>query len=277
MTIALGFFYSEGVLVCADSQITAGYSKIDAQKTGRFSASWGSVIAAFEGNADNAAAAFHECDHLKETEEFRKDPVQAMRELLERRYKNNVLDHPDYASGNYCYSLLLGIFLSGMPDAKTRLYKTRECFLRPLTAFECMGVGEQFGRDTAKNLYTYKMGHKRAVFLAAYVLSHVSARSQYVGDKFVVQVLNHDGTFLDTSALERIAIHANNVGNWFVQECQRFLVLHAGGDIANFSRLLMILDSRATHIRALWDAIEAGESNPQSTKVDPSRLPPWPE
>jgi 20S proteasome alpha/beta subunit len=276
MTIALGFLYSGGVLVCADNQFTAGAAKLEGQKTSAFSASWGNVICAFAGNADYAAAAFMECEHLKETKDFKKDPVQALREVLERRYKSNVFGHPDYATGDYWYSLLIGIHQNGKPNPS--LYKTADGTLRPLSACECIGIGEQFGRDVAKLLYSFKMDHARAVFTASYVLSHASARAQYVGDKFMFRGLNRDGSFIDNSErLELLALHAHNAGNWFVQECQRFFVLHAFGDAKSYARLSEILDTRTAFIRGLWNDLESGRQGLESPTVDPSRLPPWPE
>jgi 20S proteasome alpha/beta subunit len=269
MTIALGFFYDKGVLVCADSQFTIGTAKLDGQKTGRFSASWGTVVAAIEGNGDYASAAFNECIHLKESESFRKDPIQAMRELLETRYKNNVWAHPDYASQNYDYSFLFGIYLNGAAGA--RLYKTNDGVLRPLTAFECIGCGEQFGRDVAKLVYRYRMTHESAVFSAAYVLSHANERSQFVGGQFRFLILKHDGSVIEepeSHKFEAVAFHAANVGNWFIQECQRFLVMHADGDSSYFSDLLKALNSRAGYVHQLKVAIESGSKDPRSTTVD---------
>ncbi len=277
MTIALGFFYSDGVLVGADNQFTVGAAKISGQKTDRLSASWGTVVASFAGNSDYAAATFAECKHLKETKAFKEDQIQAMRNVLELRYKNNVFEHPRYKSGEYDYSFLFGVHLKkGSPGA--RLYKTTEGVMRPLSTFDCIGSGDLFGIDLMHSMYSYQMNHKRAVFFAAYVLSHASMRAQYVGDKFAFQVLTHDGSILDgpfCADMEQIAFHANNVGNWFVQECQRFLMLHSSGDIVKFAKNLTALDARATYIRTLWDDLAVSPPGHPPTTIDPSRLPPW--
>ena len=124
------------------------------------------------------------------------------------------------------------------------------------------------------------MTHARAAFLANYILSHVKSRAQYTGGKSSIEILQHDGKDLEQAeheTLELSAIHAENVGNWFIQECQRFLVLHAPNDKNEFDRLVDILGKRVQYLREVWESMIAARSGLESTKPDSSTLPPWPE
>ncbi|SPE38805.1 hypothetical protein SBA6_950028 [Candidatus Sulfopaludibacter sp. SbA6] len=145
MTIAAGLLCSEGVLVCADSQVTVGTAKLDGSKVGVFETSWGQVIGSFAGNVDYAAAAFQMIERHADSTEVKSSPIDGIETLLSSRYRSHVWEHPQQDSGDYDYSLFLGIRLN--EENHARLYRTTETILREVRSFDCAGSGEEFGRD----------------------------------------------------------------------------------------------------------------------------------
>jgi 20S proteasome alpha/beta subunit len=279
MTIAAGFVYSEGVLVCADSQMTVGAAKVDGSKVGKFETSWGQIIASFAGNVDYAAAAFQALERAGESEKIKDEPIDGIECFLSARYETHVFGHPQQKSGDYDYSLFLGIRLNAHKTA--RLYRTSETILREVKSFDCAGSGEDFGRDVLRLLHSPDLSIERAVALASYMLSHTKDRIQYCGGQSMVRMLRHDGSSLDNTEdlrLAQLSRHIEISGNWFVWESQKFLMRHALGDMEQFARTLTVLDSRATFIRNIWEeAIQSGRVDRRSTIPDQSNLPPWPE
>jgi 20S proteasome alpha/beta subunit len=276
MTIAAGFLYSGGVLLCADSQFTVGPSKIDGLKVGHFDASWGKVVCALVGNVDYAAAAFQACEREKEKIKTKRDPRAAIEETLSAFYERHVFGHPSYEDGDVEYSLFLGIRQNGQP---AKLYRTQETVFRELKAFDCAGSGEDVARDLLRPLYRSGMSRSQAVALASYVVSHAKHHVQYCGGPTLIRALDNDGNVeeMDAGALQDLAFHMEKVGCWFVCEAQKFMLGHWSGDDETFRKRLEILNERAVHIRSVWNSMPSVRLDHQSTIPDQTAQTPWPE
>jgi 20S proteasome alpha/beta subunit len=276
MTIAAGFFYADGVLVCADSQFTVGASKIDGLKVGHFDASWGQVVCSFAGNVDYAAAAFQACERECEEPKTKTDPRAAFEEILSSFYERHVFAHPKSGRDDTGYSLFLGIRLN---HGKAKLYRTQETVLRELRAFDCAGSGEDSVRDLLRFLYRGGMSRTSAVALASYTLSHAKNHIQYCGGPTVIRALDNHGNIDEVSAgkLEDLAVHMERVGCWFVSEAQKFMLGHWLGDDEVFKKRLEILNQRALRMRAAWESMPSIRSGPQLTTLDQIDPQPWPE
>jgi 20S proteasome alpha/beta subunit len=276
MTIAAGLLTTDGVLVCADRQITAGASKLEGNKIGHFEASWSSVIAAFAGNVAYAATAFQACECAKESANIKRNPIQGLNGLLAKRYREHVFTHPLYKSGDCDFSIIFGIRLK--KEKRARLYVTTDTEFREIKSFECVGAGEDAGRNLLKYIYNPRYDLRRGVAVASYAISHVADRVQFCGGAPNMGFIRHDGV-ADVAfqhELELIALHLANVGNWFAWESQKFLMNHLFGDMRKFSSLVDV-NTRAVYIRSCWEDFATGKADLQSTRLDQSRLPPWPE
>lgn len=276
MTIAAGFLYADGVMLCADSQMTVGSSKLDGMKVGRFDASWGQVASTFAGNVDFAAAAFQQCERECESADVTDLPVVGLAEVLEDFYRRHVFEHPQFESGEYDYSLLLAIRLNGESHAK--LYRAEQTIFREIKSFDCIGSGEDYGREIVSLLHDPNLTRSRAVALAAYMLGHVKKHAQYCGGKSVILALQHTGQLdpLETTEVTELANHMENVAAWFVWQAQQFILGHTFGDEAAFERRLEILGTRAKHARYLWESRPEAQSDPQHAQRIPIEMPPWP-
>ena len=144
MTIALGFVYSDGVMLGADSQFTVGSSKVEGLKVGHFEASWGKVAVTFAGNVDYATAAFQKCERAAELSDTRSAPLDAIEEILSDFYKEHIFAHPGYQSGgDFDYSMMLAIKLDKERNAK--LYRTQDTILREVRSFDSVWAPYSFG------------------------------------------------------------------------------------------------------------------------------------
>jgi 20S proteasome alpha/beta subunit len=276
MTIAAAFVTTEGVLLCTDQQITAGASKLEGNKIANFEATWGNVVMAFAGNVDQAAGAFQFCERVRES--VKADPIQGLDDILAQRYRDHVFAHPKYATGFYDYVLFVAIQLRG--GDRARLYRATDAEFREIVTFDCAGAGEDAARDLLRYLYSTNGDFKWGVALAAYVVSHVGQRVQYCGGHPAVGLLRHDGRVdpEQIKALHRLSLHIENVGNWFVWECQKFLLHHALGTPDRFGRCEEALTVRAERVRGLWDSLKTLDPTcPEVPTPDQSPLPPWPE
>jgi ATP-dependent protease HslVU (ClpYQ) peptidase subunit len=257
MTIAAGFVFGDGVLLCADSQFTVGGSKLDGMKLGNFEASWGQVMVAFAGDVDFAAAAFQQFERERESDEAKADPIGAMADTFEDFYRRHVLERPGDDNAEFEYSLLLAVRLRF--DGIVRLYRTYETILREIKSFDCAGSGDDFARDILGHLHKNECKQNYAVALASYTLAHIKANVQYCGGKSVIFALLHNGKIsnLSSDELEYAAIQMERVSCWFIWEAQKFMLGHTFGDGEEFKKRLEILVTRAKWIREV--CLQAGK------------------
>ena len=280
MTIALGFPYDNGVIVAADSQFTSGDAKIYGQKTGTIEASWGQAIVAFAGNVNLAAGAFQECERNKEDSQFKGSPVDGFGHFFYRHYQDHVFPKSKEDRDDFNYSLLLGVHLNGQP--KSSMYRVSDGALRQIDNFECVGIGDVFGRSALASLPTKHVDHSQAISVCSYALSYAKERAEFCGGPSCFKIIEHDGKVVfpeDYQLLADRAAHAEYVGNWFIQECERFLIFHNDGDMRGFTEMMKLLEARMIHMRNVWDSRSARAGLPSrlSPKPDSSHLPPWPE
>jgi 20S proteasome alpha/beta subunit len=279
MTIAAGFCYSGGVLVCADSQFTIGTSKVDGLKAGGFTASWGEVVAAFAGNATYASGLFHQWRRQKEYEDFKKSPVDALAARFYDHYQKHVHGHPEYKdkSAELDYAMFVGVRTG---QQTPQLFIMDRGDIRDVGTFNCAGSGEEWARTVLRYLHSTSLSTDQAVCLASYILAHTKHRAQYVGGRSSILLLTSE-TGIDVGKVEwlnSLALHTEYVGNWFAVECERFLLHHAlARGMPEFAHLSNLLQARMTRLYSLWESKAAIRADAQSSTDDWSGLPPWPE
>lgn len=276
MTIAAGFCFNGGVLLCSDSQFTIGNAKIDGMKIGRMEGSWGQALAVCAGNVDYATAAFQECQRRQEYKDFKDDPIAILATTLEDYYRRNVWQNPYLSSGGIDFDMLWAVRLKH--DSRARLYRLHETAFRELGAFDCIGAGEDIARDIASFMHHANMPVEYAVGLAGYCISLAKRKAAFCGGKTIVRLLMNGETLDETlnDKLERLLFHMENMSGWFMWQSQKFLMGHFLSDDATFDRQIDVFKSRLEHLRNGWKTIEAGQSDPLAPKADQTDLPPWP-
>jgi 20S proteasome alpha/beta subunit len=193
MTIAAGFVYKDGVLLCADTQQEGGAIKFDRPKIGLFECPGGKVAFALAGNVQFAMSAIQKCaDGLKVTEP--QNTITTLEAILEHEYRRHVYDHPRYKEDDALgYSFLICFWPSG--SEATSLFVTHEhaldsCFER----FDAVGSGLELAYILARPFIYHLMSEEDALILAAYVLARVKSAIPGCGGDSQFVVLRNDGT-----------------------------------------------------------------------------------
>lgn len=169
MTIAAGFIVQEGILICADTQITGG-AKTNKPKIQPFTLNDGTLlIFALAGHPDYGQMGIE--DSLEAIEGIPPDKRSPTRIKLAIRNVlvdiNRVIDSsPEREQDAFRFDLLIA--LHRQPDPP-RLYITRRTSIRRVNSRECIGIGEY--------LAEYLLGHhersasmKKTLILATQML-----------------------------------------------------------------------------------------------------------
>jgi hypothetical protein len=157
-TIAAGFCYQSGVLLCADTLHEGWTYKIHETKIRNFAYDGGRVAFTFAGQTDLAITAIQKCQQsLESTKPLSGDVIVDIEKILDRAYRKSVLSHPDHASLHY-YLLIAVQPLGG--DAV--LYRTNRTSIRKLDSYGCIGIGDALTHALIRHLFTiarYRLGH----------------------------------------------------------------------------------------------------------------------
>jgi hypothetical protein len=120
MTIAAGFVYQKGILLCADTLMGGQAMSLHESKIMGYSFSDGLVLFAFAGAVDLAEAAIQQCEAPLENHvgkpRSHSQIANVIRSVLAREYKANVLDSAlmhthDYSVIAAIYSKVDGVSL----------------------------------------------------------------------------------------------------------------------------------------------------------------------
>jgi 20S proteasome alpha/beta subunit len=255
MTIAVGFLHRDGVLLAGDTEHGA-YTKFHESKLRHVICEDGKAIFAYAGNARAAWAAIDQCER-KLNEAGRSTGIRATIEAaLDRRYRRDVLSHPDYNDENVYYRLLIGIQSRG---AKAEFYATQRNALYPVTAYDCIGIGEFLTRSLILQDYQQHPTEREALHLAAYVLAVAKTSVKDCGGASLFMSLRNDGSlasFWDNPPLYNDpGVHAiEQHHRAFMGLCRSLFLQHVdpNANDEDFSRNLAVFGDHMMRMRQEW-------------------------
>jgi 20S proteasome alpha/beta subunit len=164
MTIAAGFYVSDGVLLCADTQLTIpGYLKYPESKIRVWTGQGEVAFFAFAGDADFSTMAInHFTSILQKTTKDggRREAIESECRIL----------YETYASLPPQDSFVLQMLLALQTKHSVQLSKISGPSFTKVTEFECIGSGAYLARAIASELYSPRMSLKEATPMAAYIL-----------------------------------------------------------------------------------------------------------
>jgi 20S proteasome alpha/beta subunit len=247
VTIAAGFTYREGILLCADSEVTST-SKVLGQKIGHFSG--GDIAGAISGAVDFATASFQNLHRSIERECRTKSysglldcATNALTEFYERHVLKRDADDRD----DLTYTLLLVL---REPRQQPRLHVTADTVLREVGTFRCMGSGEDFAEYLAKIHFRQSMTYEELVPLASLALLLAKQNAAGCGGPTMFLDIPNRGP-VTGPVKELSTIHLDKVAGWFQQESTKFLLSHMGPDKEHGQRL-QSLSGAAEEITRMW-------------------------
>jgi hypothetical protein len=210
MTIAAGFPYDGGVLLCCDSLHEAGTVKFNASKLDSHEFPGGEMGFAFAGNT---AFAITEIQKIKTALSNVDDPEKVVSEIErihDRQYRKTVYAHPDRSTD---YAIPYWLLLAYHPkNAQTSLYATHDATIRRVGEFVSIGIGRELASYLVKPSYGMYLSEKEVVTLASYMLNRVKDFVPGCGGPSSFLALRDDGgiNYLSSPAQSRMDETAEN-------------------------------------------------------------------
>jgi hypothetical protein len=200
MTIAAGFVYRDGILMCADTLMSGGAISHHQSKMVGYRFSDGAALFAFAGHSEMADAAIQQCEQAlgKAQPRPRKlDQIaEAVRRVLAREYKEHVIEN-GYQNTECDYSIIAAIY--SQSDGLGLYCTSRTQFKRSRRGFECIGVGETVGNLAIHRFPLWVRSPvtaslKMTANMAAFTLAEAKRKVQgYCGGESVMMTLRSDG------------------------------------------------------------------------------------
>ena len=194
VTIAAGFRFSEGVVVCADTEMTDSVQKFDSSKLMTFVIGGGeskyralSLVFALAGTVDYARMAITQIEEAI-AEEFLKAPESMTDKKIRNMvtasllqfHEKFVFNHPLYRNGaGPVLELVIGAFSPCM--GRTFLLCTRECAVNEISNSACIGQGQSFARYIIQQFWKDRLNRYEVYMLAANVLEQTKQNAPNCG------------------------------------------------------------------------------------------------
>ncbi len=202
MTIAAGFKFSDGVLLCADTQITyQGIAKVSGTKIlpFEFKGNGSKVVFAFSGSVNYAKGGIKQCVRAisKLSAVSREELENAICDSLNAYFQKLIYKHPHYQLvGGPDFSLVIGLW---SPKDGLGLYETMDAVVTEVTEhdkFTITGMGGTLGRYLAGPMMGHS-GYSMADIstISTHVLSEVMANVEGCGKGGEFVVLTKEGLF----------------------------------------------------------------------------------
>jgi len=194
MTIAAGFIYQNGVLLCADTELSGWAMTLHGRKVEHFKCPVGTVGMAYAGNRAFAVSAIQKCKR----ELVASSPGEALGKLeriIDKEYRRTVLSHPSHAiDPTLSYSLLIAICTQ---SGDLSLYATEQTATRQVPDYECIGIGEALAHYLVRPEFSMGMGERATLSLATFMLACVKGNVPGCGGFSQFVSIRKDGTAMD--------------------------------------------------------------------------------
>jgi 20S proteasome alpha/beta subunit len=174
MTIAAGFTFNPGILLCADTEQTLGeFKTTDSKIIKEQFGPQGHVAFAIAGDVSYATMAVQEIirDLRRKSDLGHADVESTIKARVEYIYQNLLYPHPRASSVNPPFFDLIGAVWTQADGFG--LLATSETAVAWTKKYACRGVGLALAEYLIKPLYSDWMSRKEVQALAAYTLSHV--------------------------------------------------------------------------------------------------------
>lgn len=206
MTIAAGFRFAEGLLLCADTQITSpGYMKLNDSKIVAidFASNGGSKAAfALTGSLAYCHMAVEHCrrelasnapDKMSSSE-----MMISIEDALEGFCEDHLFKHPAFERGEISVQMLIGTW--SHVDKILTLLAARENAVNVIRDYDCLGAGQFLAHYLVPTLFRHAMmGLADATNIAHHVLRETKSYVDSCGGGSQLIVLHKDGTLANIS------------------------------------------------------------------------------
>ena len=196
MTIAAGFIYKGGVLLCSDTQMQSGAALTHGPKIGLFDFVGGKMAVTFSGNVRSAEVTIQKLAKVLRRLRGGEDLISEFESVLDIEYARLVYRHPEYGKPNEYdlhYSLVFAVWFEELES--THLFETDQARIVSVnTPCRCIGVGRDLADYLVAPLADTGLTEGETLVLAAYMLGQVKAGVKGCGGWSHFRALRHDGT-----------------------------------------------------------------------------------
>jgi 20S proteasome alpha/beta subunit len=201
MTIAAGFKFKDGILLCADTEQTQGDLKSTESKLicADLQPSF-SVVFAIAGSVRYATMAVQEIiADLKKSSADHETAEFVIKARISKIYNELLYPHPRAGCNDSpFFDLLIGI----QTEETTRLLACSESSVSEISTYECFGIGLTLAKYLIKPLYHEDMRQQSIEMLAARILIHVKENVAYCGKDSEFIILKKSGEILRIRSLQ---------------------------------------------------------------------------
>jgi len=190
LTIAAGFLCKDGIVMCADSQETAGDYKFPLEKLVSGVDSWTEVVIAGSGIGHLVdAAARRITRHIMGGYESYEVIEDRIREALNELYKNDFRLYPSQYTGDTIVDLLIGVKLRKAQYPV--LFAASATAVSRVAEYAVIGSGRAV-QYTIQSLYGKYMPLSRGVLIAIYLMNTAKSVLTTVGGQSKIATI-HNG------------------------------------------------------------------------------------
>lgn len=223
MTIAAGFNFDSGVLLCADTKHTGQMALYESKILGKQYASKAVSLFAISGNVSYARMAVRRCESAinKLPHPSLDDMAAAIESSLVKIHRLHIDKHPDRnVVGGPDFWLLVALW---SPVDGLRTYYTNQTSIDPFAIYQCMGTGEYLGHYLIRPRYTSpQQGLNNAVIVACTALQRIKSYDADCGGNSEFIVLRDNGELslvhqFDISEAEKFAPYFFEMADFLFQ------------------------------------------------------------
>ncbi len=194
VTIAAGFLYRGGALLCTDTELTGGTLKTQAAKIVSFGCKGGMLSFAYAGNYDYALCVIDKC-RRKLASVTAAELLPELERIIDKEYRRLVLSNPNQTWDHTLpYSFLISF--SAPPDG-VKMFVARQTSLRQVLSYECIGVGSDLASYLIGDHSVVGMSERRILSLAAFILANVKANVSGCGGMSHFLGIRDDGAMAE--------------------------------------------------------------------------------
>lgn len=205
VTIAAGFVHRDGVLLCADTELTAGALKLRGAKVAEIKAATGHLAVVFAGHVHNAVATIQKMERKLQT--YRgDDPMGQLERLIGAEHERLVLTRHLHEQPEYDFSFIIAF---KPPHGKVQMHATDGPAMWREKHYKAIGIGATFATQMIQSgLFGGASGPRdQYLVLASHVMGSVKKHVAQCGGLSLFIDLGHNGAathFYGDSYLEAI-------------------------------------------------------------------------
>lgn len=278
MTIAAGFNFDSGVLLCADTKMTGPGTLFESKLFPKWYDSGARSIFAISGNISFAKMAVRKCERA--IDKMANPSLNKMEDDIEstilRVHKQHVYPHPDRGILGIGpeFSLLIALW---SPVDGLRTYFTNQSSIDTFDVYRCVGSGEYLGDYIIKPRYEFSTHDiKRAVSVACAALTAIKSYDPNCGGNSQFMSLSKAGQFTEMRSYD--ISHIEEFSESFYSDAEKLYSeladLSLGKEEVEASFVdfkASVVHSRVHHKRswentkALWEAMFNWKEEPDVT------------